>query len=125
MATKLVPIDVIRTIRAFVLFEAATFVAAALIHFGTLLEGYGHRKAGTAETVIAVVLFAGLLLTWSRWARRAAVGAQAFAILGVLVGLFTIAVGVGPRTAPDLAYHVGILAVLGVGLAIAVRGPAA
>lgn len=55
---------------------------------------------------------------------QAAIGAQAFAILGVLVGLFTIAVGVGPRTAPDIAYHGGILVVLIVGLTIAVRGQA-
>ncbi len=114
----------VRTIRVLLLFEAATFVAAAAIHFGALLEGYGHRKAGTAETVIAVVLFVGLALTWSgpARARRAAVGAHAFAILGVLVGLFTIAVGVGPRTALDIEYHVAILAVLVAGLAISVRG---
>jgi hypothetical protein len=87
-------------------------------------QGYGHRQAGTAETVIAVVLLGALALTWapsSPWPRRAAVGGQAFAILGVLVGLFTIAVGVGPRTVPDVAYHVGILAVLVVGLAVALR----
>ena len=116
----------IRTIRVFLLVEAATFVLAAMIHFGALLEGYRHQQAGTAEAVIAVVLLAGLALTWSRspWARRAAIGAQAFAILGVLVGLFTIAIGIGPRTALDIAYHVGILAVLIVGLAIAVRAPA-
>lgn len=75
--------------------------------------------------MIAAVLLAGLALTWSRspWALRAAIGAQAFAILGVLVGLFTIAIGVGPRTAPHIAYHLGILAVLIVGLALAVRAP--
>ena len=68
------------------------------------------REAGTAETVIAVVLVAGLALTWiaSPRPRRAAIGAQAFAILGALVGLFTIAVGVGPRTILDVAYHLGI-----------------
>jgi hypothetical protein len=112
-----------RKIRAFLLFAAATFVAAAAIHFGALLDGYGHRKAGIAETVIAVVLFAGLILTWARPAqsRESAIAAQAFAIFGVLVGLFTIAVGVGPRTALDIAYHLGILAVLLLGLAIAVR----
>jgi heme A synthase len=108
------------------LFEAATFAAAAAIHFGALVDGYGHRDAGTAESVIAVVLLAGLALTWSRppWPRRAAIGAQAFAILGVLVGLLTIAVGVGPRTVPDVAYHLGILAVLVVGLALARGGTA-
>jgi heme A synthase len=110
-------------LRLLLLFEASTFVVAAAIHFGALLEGYDHRAAGTAETVIAVVLLAALALTWapSPWPRWAAVGGQAFAILGVLVGLFTIAVGVGPRTAPDIAYHVGILAVLVVGLAVALR----
>jgi hypothetical protein len=117
---------VIRTLRALLLFEAATFVAAALIHFGALVEGYGHREAGTAEAVIAVVLLAGLALTWTRppGPRRAAISAQALAILGVLVGLFTIAIGVGPRTAPDIAYHVAILAVLVIGLLTAVRAPA-
>lgn len=108
-------------IRAFLLLEAAAFAAAASIHFGALFEGYGHRKAGTAESVIGVALLAGLVLTWTRWARSAAVGAHAFAILGVLVGLFTIAIGVGPRTSLDIAYHVTILAVLIVGLAVAVR----
>lgn len=116
----------IRTVRAFILFEAITFVAAALIHFGMLFDAYRHREAGTAESVIAGVLLVGLGLTWARppWRRRAAIGAQAFAILGVLVGLFTIAVGVGPRTALDITYHVAILVVLVVGLATALRGPA-
>ena len=110
--------------RLFLLFEASTFVAAAAIHFGALLDGYDHRNAGTAETVIAVVLLAGLALTWMAppWPRRATIGAQAFAVLGVLVGLFTIAVGVGPRTVPDVAYHLGILAVLVLGLTVSVRG---
>jgi len=52
---------------------------------------------------------------------RAFAGAQVFATFGVLVGLFTIAVGVGPRTVLDVAYHVLILAVLGGGLALALR----
>jgi heme A synthase len=103
--------------------EAATFVIAAAIHFGFLVEGYGHREAGTAESVIALVLLAGLALTWARppWPRRAAIAAQAFATLGVLVGLFTMAVGVGPRTVPDVAYHLAILVVLVEGLRLATR----
>jgi hypothetical protein len=110
-------------LRLLLLFEASTFLAAAAIHFGALLEGYEHRRAGTAETVTAIVLLAGLALTWAPWPwpRTAAVSAQAVAILGVLIGLFTTAVGVGPSTAPDIAYHLGILAVLVVGLAIALR----
>ena len=110
-----------RTLRILLLIEAATFVAAASIHFGALLDGYEHHKAGTAETVIAVVLIAGFVLGFLVPARAAFIGAQAFATLGVCVGLFTIAVGVGPRTVPDVAYHFAILAVLSAGLAAAVR----
>ena len=114
-----------RTVRSILVFAAATFVAAAAVHFGVLVDGYGHVEAGRAEAVIAVVLFAGFALTWAPapWARRAAIAAQAFAILGVLVGLFTIAVGVGPRTAGDVIYHVAVLAVLGAGLAMALGLP--
>ncbi len=42
----------------------------------------------------------------------AAIAAQAFALLGVAVGFLTIVVGVGPRTAPDVVYHLAIAAVL-------------
>jgi hypothetical protein len=41
-----------------------------------------------------------------------------------VVGLLTIAVGVGPRTAPDLVFHAAILAVLAWGLVVAARAPA-
>jgi hypothetical protein len=73
--------------------------------------------------VIAIVLLAGTAWSWIRPAhtRRAGLAAQGFALLGTLVGLFTIAVGVGPRTAPDVAYHLAIVAVLAWGLAVAVR----
>lgn len=114
-----------RQARTFLLVEGASFVAAALVHFGVLLDGYQHRKAGTAETVIGAVLLAALALTWARPARtrRIALAAQGFALLGTLVGLFTIAIGVGPRTAPDLAYHATIIAVLIAGLAVVGRTP--
>jgi anaerobic glycerol-3-phosphate dehydrogenase len=111
-----------RVLRALLLFEAATFVAAASIHFGAFLAGYDHRKAAIAETVIAVALVAGFVASLRRaWTRAAAVAAQAFALFGVGVGLFTIAVGVGPRTVADVLYHLGIAAVLAGGLAFAVR----
>ena len=45
------------------------------------------------------------------------------ALLGTLVGVFTIAIGVGPRTLPDIAYHVAIIAVLVGGLILAWRAP--
>lgn len=109
--------------RSFLLAEAASFAAAALVHFGVLFHGYEHGKAGTAESVIASVLLIGLALAWIRPAstRAAGLAVQAFALLGTLVGIFTIAVGVGPRTVPDVAYHAGIVAVLVWGLVAAAR----
>jgi hypothetical protein len=109
-----------RAIRLFVLIEGAAFIAAALTHFGLLIGGYEHQKAGTAESVIGIVLLVGLALTWIRPASTREIGlaVQAFALLGTLVGIFTIAIGVGPRTVPDIAFHIGIVLVLAWGLIV-------
>src|ERR687885_80118 len=113
-----------RTIRLFMLAEGASFLAASLVHAGVLIPGYEHRQARIAESIIAAVLLGGAVLTWLRPASTRAVGlaAQGFALLGTLVGLFTIAVGVGPRTAPDVIYHIVIVAVLVGGLVACTRG---
>jgi hypothetical protein len=113
----------VEKIRRFMLFEAAAFIAASIVHSGALIERYAHWEARVAETVIALVLLVGL--TWSRLrpdqTRRAGLVAQGFALVGTLVGIFTIVVGVGPRTAPDVVYHLGIVAVLAWGVTIAAR----
>lgn len=110
-------------IQLFMLLEAASFIAASLIHSGVFITGYEHPQARVAEGVIAAVLIAGLILSIIRraWTRWVGLAAQGFALLGTLVGLFTIAIGVGPRTAPDLIYHAAILAILVWGLVVAVR----
>jgi hypothetical protein len=63
------------------------------------------------------------VLTWIRPANTRLFGlvGQGFAFLGTLVGLFTITIGVGPRTVPDVTYHVLILAVLAWGLVVTYR----
>ena len=106
--------------RLFLLFESATFLVAAAIHAGALVDGHTHHQAAIAETVIAIVLLAALALGWTPqpWPLRFALIAQGFALAGVLVGLLTIAIGVGPQTLPDVAYHVAMLGVLGAGLAV-------
>lgn len=73
--------------------------------------------------MIGGVLLLGLLLSLLRsdWTRPVAIGAQGFALLGTIVGLVTIAIGVGPRTVPDLVYHLLIIAALAWGLAVAWR----
>ena len=113
------------TIRAFLLFEAATFILAALIHAGHFFDGYEHFEAHVAETVIAIVLGIALLVSWLKPTRTRAAGllGQGFALLGTLVGLFTIGVGVGPRTVPDVVYHVAIVLILVWGLLVARRAP--
>ena len=112
-----------RTIQCFLLFEAATFVAASLIHAGVFISGFEHWKARIAESVIAFVLFAAAASIWIRpqAARTAGLVGQGFALFATLVGIFTIVVGVGPRTVPDLAYHAAIVAVLIWGLMVAKR----
>jgi hypothetical protein len=112
-----------QTIRLLLLFEAAAFVAAASVHFGVVIAGYEHHKAAVAESVIAAVLIIGVALAslGRTWTRRAGLTAQAFALLGTLIGAFTIAIGVGPRTMPDVAYHFAIVAVLIWGLVVAIR----
>jgi hypothetical protein len=113
-----------RAIRLFLLVEATSFIIASLIHSGRLIPGYAHPQARIAEGVIATVLLAALVWIWIRPAslRRAALAAQGFALLGTLVGVFTIVIGVGPRTAPDVAYHIAILLILAWGLSVAARG---
>ena len=112
-----------QTIRLFLLLEAAAFVAAASVHFSLVIAGYEHRKAGVAESVIAAVLILALAVTslGRTWTRRVGLAAQAFALGGTLIGVFTITIGVGPRTLPDVAYHFAIMAVLIWGLVVAVR----
>ena len=112
-------------VRGFLLLQIAIFLALVSIHFGLLIGGHRHRNAGTTESVIAAVLVAGLLLTWTPppWSRRAATAAQSFGILGVLAGLFTIALGIGPRTTLDLALNAALLLTLIAGLAITLRKP--
>lgn len=101
-------------LRGLLAFQAVTYLIASLIHAGVAVNGYEHHDASIAEGIIAVVLFAGLLVSLARpvLTREAALGAQGFALALTCVGLFTIAVGVGPRTVPDVVYHLSIVAIL-------------
>jgi hypothetical protein len=120
------PTDAIstRVVRALLAGEALTFALASLVHRGLLIDGYGHRQAYIAESIIAAVLAAGVVTAalWPRRAASAAVAAQGLALVGTAMGLIAIAVGVGPRTVPDVVYHAAIVAVLVGGLRYAVRG---
>ena len=114
-----------QTIRLFLLVEAAAFILAALIHMGFFVSGYEHRQARVAESVIAGVLFGGLLLSlfMSDWTRNIGIVVQLVALLGTMIGILTIIVGIGPRTVPDVVYHIAITVVLAAGIAVARSAP--
>jgi hypothetical protein len=107
-----------KKLRLILMVQAAAFLAAALTHFGILVDGYKHRQAADAESIIGIVLVAGWICTLVRpsWATRVGTAVQSVAFFGTLVGIFTIVVGVGPRTMPDIIYHACILVVVLSGL---------
>lgn len=98
---------------ALMAFAAVTFALASTVHFGVAVAGIVDPFAGAAipEAVIAVVVAAGAVCAAARvgGARWIAVGTTAFAILGTAFGLsITARSGISG----DVAYHVGVLAVL-------------
>jgi len=112
-------------IQLFLLAQAALFAFAASAHFGVFTD-LDDPGAGTAETVIAAVLLAGLALTFTRAAdvRSIALAAQGFALLGTLIGV-TLVFTVGPRENFDVVVHLVMLALLTAGLAVTYRAPQA
>jgi hypothetical protein len=96
---------------------AASLAVMSILHLAGAFEGRTDWGAGIAEAIIGVVLVGGALALVRNGDRRAAVAALGFAIAGFLVGLrFTIGDG-----GVQLAYHVAVLPVLVVGLALATR----
>lgn len=110
-------------IRRFLVLEVIGFALASLVHFGVLFSGYEHPKARIAEGIIASVLMVGLLLTIASPMRTRTVSlvVQGFALLGTLVGVFTIIIGVGPQSLPDIIFHVSIIGLLLWGIITATR----
>jgi hypothetical protein len=94
--------------------EVIAFLAAASVHFGFFIHGYEHPKAPIAESIIAFVLLIGLIITFVKPSlmRKAGLAVQGFALLVTLIGLFTIIIGVGPQSLPDLIFHICIIFLL-------------
>jgi len=109
--------------RSLLILQVVVFAGAALMHAGILLHGHQHNAARNAETIIAIVLLVGLVSTIlaPESSRAIALIVQGFALLGTIVGLFTIAVGIGPRTTIDLMLHGGMIVLLVTGLIVVGR----
>jgi hypothetical protein len=115
----------ISSIRLLLFCEAVVFLMAAFVHAGMWIDGYRHREARIAETVLAGALYVGLGLSWLHplWTRKAGLVTQGFALFGTLIGMFTIIVGVRPRTNPDILYHLCMVGLLSWGLLYTIRAP--
>jgi hypothetical protein len=124
------PVAVVTALRALVVFDAALFLVAAVMHLGVRIPlgftvlGFPRAilPAAIAETLIgsAFVVTGVALFTRSRWAWPVAVSAHVFALLGVLNGMIR-----GPQVGPDRVVHyvmlAGILATLALLLTPPVR----
>jgi drug/metabolite transporter (DMT)-like permease len=92
----------------------------ASIHFGLLIGGYRRPPAGATELVIVAAVVVALAFTWGppTQGQRAATAAQLFAMLGVVVGLVTVALGVERGTILEVALNVVLLLAVTTGLAV-------
>jgi len=110
-------------IRLFLSVEIIVFLAAALMHFGIIVKGHEHDKARIAETIIAVILFIGLLISYifPERTRKSAIIVQGLALFGTFIGLFTIVVGIGPQSTPDYVFHTIMIFLLIAGLVVTKR----
>jgi hypothetical protein len=108
-------------VRDFLAAEIVIFATAALMHAGLFGAALAHAAARNAETIIGVVLIAGLMAIGTRPDRTRQFGllSQGLALAGTCVGLVTIAIGIGPRSLVDLMLHVTMIILLVGGLCVA------
>ena len=114
-------------VRVLVVFETVAFLLAALLHLGARIPvGFAVLATdqilpaaiveGLAALVFAVSAYT--VFTRTAWAWPAAIIAHAFALGGVLLGMWAIAAGFGPHSVLNDTYHRLMLVVLLAGLAL-------
>ena len=111
-----------RAVRWFLLIEGVSFVLAAVVHSGLLIEARLDPSVARSEGVIAIVLLGALGLA-SRLPERTrplGLAAQGWALAGALIGTYRTAI-LGLGTVPDVVYHLTLLVVLASGLVVAAR----
>jgi len=101
---------------------AVSLLIAAALHAGLIIRG-PYDSAAMYEAIIAVILVVGIGLTFltTPWARWGALATLVVSVAGASVGLFLAIRGAGPNTVPDVIYHVALVALLLVGVAVAWR----
>jgi voltage-gated potassium channel Kch len=128
--THVRPRPVARWLGGALLAEAITLGLASWLHrdnslslgFATL-HGEHFPGAATPEAVIAAVLAIGALvvLTAPARARRVALAAAAFAILGTAIGIVAVVTSTRPSITGDLTCHASLMAALLITLALLIR----
>jgi len=117
----------VTTIRVLVVFDAATFVLAAMLHLGVRVPlGFAVLAEpriipasiveGLCGLFLAVSVYA--LLNRQSWGWLITTAAHVFALAGVLLGMFSLAIGFGPRTELNDIYHRLMLLLLIIGLVL-------
>ncbi len=94
--------------------EIIIFLLASLTHRGVIIHGYEHSRAWIAEGIICLVLLTGLIFTLFSpgGLKTISLAVQGFALFGTFVGIFTITIGIGPRTIPDYILHAVLVILL-------------
>lgn len=106
-----------RSLGAFTLVEGAVFLLAALAHAGVQVLPFVEPRIADAAIVegLCGVLFVGSAVSVfarAAWAWLTLVVAHAFALLGVVVGIWAIAAGLGPHSAFNDGFHRVMVVVL-------------
>ena len=114
-------------VRVLVVFETVAFVLAALLHLGAriplgaaVLATDRILPAAIVEGLAGLVFAVGAYAVFTRttWAWPVAFVAHAFALAGVLLGMWAVAAGFGPHSVLNDTYHRIMLVVLLAGLAL-------
>jgi hypothetical protein len=107
--------SVLYVICALMAIDAASFVAASIIHFGTVIA-FGPLTfkdpfpgAAIPEASIAVALSLGILSALVRWPGRWW-GALAASLYALLLTIYGLSVTVRSPRSNDIIYHVAVLA---------------
>ena len=103
---------------------ALSLLVAAALHAGLIIPG-PFNDAAMYETGVATLMLVGLALTFigPAWARWGGLAATVLALAGASIGLYMALGGLGPNTVPEIVYHVALIALLLVGIAVAWRVP--
>jgi hypothetical protein len=125
------PTAVTSTMRVLVVLEAAIFLLAALQHLGytiplgfVLLAEPRILPAALVEgsSGLLFVVSAYALFTGRDWSWVATLVTHVYALGGVLLGIFALAMSFGPRTSTNDIYHMIMLLLLMPGLALLLGG---